>query len=325
MNGKLAAPPLDAPIASAEDYLLYTIACLAAAGAFLLFVLVRLLWNWRTRRLQSRLEMVRSGPEQVVLRRRQSVGRLARLDDGFESLLQQTGLDLTPDQAIAWVILIGCVLAAGAYFASGELWLAALGLAVGAAGVLATFFVYRSIYRARLQNQLPDGIALLARALRSGLSLEQAVSLVGQESAAPLAHEFKKCDAQVKLGLPVNAALESMARQMRTIDFYALVSTIAVFQTSGGNLPTLLDRLANSARDRAQFRAYFRAATALARLSVIPVALTVPVLAIAYYIWTPSYAQSFMSTPNAPLVIGAAILVECLGLYWIYWLLRFDY
>jgi tight adherence protein B len=321
MNPKLPAPLLGLP----DDYAYYVIGGLVAVGAFVLFVLIRLITDARARRLQARMAMIRSPDDVATLRRRQPQGAIEEFDDSFANLLKQTGLDLTPDRGIAWMIFVGCLVGVAVYLLTGLAWLTVIGLSLGAAGVFAVFLAYRTTYRIRLQDQLPDGIALMARALRSGLSLEQAVSLVAHEGAAPLASEFQKCEAQIKLGLPVHTALESMARQLNSVDVNALVSTIAVAQTTGGNLPLLLDRLAASARDRANFRAYFRAATALARISVIPVALTVPVLVVIYFLWTPSYAQPFMASPNAPLVIGAAMVVECIGLYWIYRLLRFDY
>jgi tight adherence protein B len=309
----------------AAGYMLYLIAGVIAVGTFVFFLLVRFVWDARSRRMRERLQMVRSGEEHVILRPREPQGRIARLDNAFDNLIEQTGLELAPDQAVGWMILVGCVLGCIAYVLTSELWLGAAGLLVGAAGVLAIFFIYRLIHRRRLQQQLPDAISLLARALRSGLSLEQAISLAASDSPAPLAGEFKKCDAQVKLGMSVPTALETMAKRLQNIDVHGLVAAVAVFQTSGGDLPVLLDRLAASARDRANLRAHFRAATALSRISIIPLTLLVPVLVIVYLVSPPSYAESFMNSPAAPLVIGGAILAECVGLYWIYRLLRFDY
>jgi tight adherence protein B len=304
-----------------EDYYVYVIGGGLVIAAFVLFVLIRLVVDARARRMPA----VSPADGPVELRRKQPQGSVEEFDAGFENLVKQTGLDLSAEQAIAWMILIGCVAGVVVYLLTGLAWLTVIGASVGALGVLALLFFYRARYRIRLHDQLPDGIALMARALRSGLSLEQAIDLVAQESAAPLAGEFQKVAAQIKLGIPAAAALESMARDVQSVDVNALVSTIAVAQTTGGNLPLLLDRLAASARDRANFRAYFRAATALARIGVIPVALAVPVLAVIYFLWTPSYADAFMASPNAPIVIAAAVVIECLGLYWIYRLLRFEY
>jgi tight adherence protein B len=255
-----------------SDYQIYVIGAFATVGVFLLFALLRFFWERRTRRIQQRLQQTGLQDDPVILRRQQHRGVFARMDHAFDNLVQQTGLDLKPDQAIAWMILVGGVLGVAAYLVREQEWLAVIGFFLGAAGVLVTFFIYRSQYRNQLQEQLPDAIYLLSRSLRAGMSLEQALTLIGADGMEPLAGEFRRCDAQIKLGLPISVALENMARRLQTIDFNALVSTVTMFQATGGNLPLLLDRLAQSARDRASFRAYFRTATALSRVSVIPVA-----------------------------------------------------
>jgi tight adherence protein B len=325
MNPKaIASPPVD-PNSGTDPVMLYVLGGVAFLAVLGLFLLVRYLWELRARRVEGRLAGVRSADEPALLRPRPGTDGRAQLDDGFANLLRQTGLNLNTDQAVAWMILVGCVLAVAGFFLTEDLWPIPIGFILGGVGVLVTFFIYRAIYHGRLQAQFPDAIAFLARALRSGLSLEQAIILVGTESPQPLANEFEVCTGRIKLGAPILAALEAMALRMRTIDFNAFVSTIAIYQTNGGNLPVLLDRLEASARDRANFRAFFRAATAMSRVSMIPLALMVPVITIIYLVWQPGYVQAYLATPAAPLVIGGAILVECLGLYWIYWLLRIDY
>ena len=325
MNPKAAAPAAPDTNGDPEQILYYVLGAIAVAAVLAAFLLIRYLWDLRTRRAKRRLSGVRSVDEPAILRPRPATDGRARLDQGFANLLQQTGLKLTTDQAVAWIVLVGCVVGIAGLLASGDLWPFPVGFILGGLGVVATFFIYRSIYHNRLQAQLPDAIAFLARALRSGLSLEQAILLVGKESPQPLADELEQCTARIKLGAPIHVALEAMARRIQTIDFNALVSTITVYQANGGNLPVLLDRLEASARDRANFRAYFRAATAMSRISIIPLALMVPITLIIFLVWQPGYVQGYLQTPSAPLVIGGAVLVECFGLYWIYRLLRIEY
>jgi tight adherence protein B len=325
MNPKAVPPVAVDPNAGSEQIMLYIVAGVAVAAALAVFFFFRYLWELRTRRVQGRLADVRSADEPVLVRPRPATDGRARFDESFANLLQQTGLQLTTDQAVAWIFLVGCIVAVVCFFVSNELWPLPIGFMLGGIAVVVTFFIYRSIYRNRLQAQFPDAIAFLARALRSGLSLEQAILLVGKESPKPLADEFELCTGRIKLGAPIQSALEAMAQRMQLIDFNAFVSTIAVYQANGGNLPVLLDRLEASARDRANFRAFFRAATAMSRVSMIPLAFMVPIITIIYLVWQPGYVQGYLATPAAPLVIGGAVLVECLGLYWIYWLLRYDY
>jgi tight adherence protein B len=275
--------------------------------------------------MRKRLLNGHADEERILFRREEPKDWAGRIDAAFENLILQTGLDLQPAQAIAWMILVGAVLGVAGWLYRGDFWLAALGFALGGGIVLASFFYYHSNYRNMLQDQLPDSFFLLARSLRAGMSFEQAIELLGKDGIQPLATEFKRCHGQIKLGLPVTVALENMAQRLRMIDVNALVSTISIFQSTGGNLPVMLDRLAASARDRGNLRNYFRAATALARLSIIPIALAVPLILIVYLMWEPDYVHAFIDSYNGRLTLIGAITLEIIGLYWIYRLLRFDY
>ncbi len=87
----------------------------------------------------------------------------------------------------------------------------------------------------------------------------------------------------------------------------------------------LLDRLAVSARDRANLRNHFRTATALARVSIIPIGLAVPAIIFAYLVWQPDYVAAYVDTVNGRLMLVGGVVAECIGIYWIYRLLRFEY
>ncbi|HZZ79959.1 MAG TPA: type II secretion system F family protein [Gemmataceae bacterium] len=303
----------------------YLIGALAAAGAFLLFLLLRSLWETGSQKLNARLKNENADEPTGILRRPRPTDWMGRFDRAFENLILHTGLELKPDQAIGWMILIGGALATGAYFVKDEVWFCAVAFFLGVGLVLGSFFFYRGQYLVKIQDQLPDAIYLLSRSLRAGLSLEQSLELLGNEGIQPLASEFKRCHAQIKLGLPISTALDNMAQELQMLDLNALVSTVSVFLSTGGNLPMLLDRLAASARDRANMRTYFRSATATARVAIIPVALAVPVILIAYIVWEPDYVSSFLETTNGRILMAGGVITEIIGLTWIYRLLRFEY
>jgi len=308
-----------------NENMIYVYGVAAFCLAFVVFVLIRYLWESGEEKLNTRLKNGNKEEERLLVRRQEPTDWAGRTDQAFDNLIMQTGLDLKPNQAVAWMILVGAVVGVAAWLFRGDFWLAALGFCAGAAAVMVSFFYYHSQHRNMLQDQLPDSIYLLARSLRSGMSLEQAIELMGNDGIQPIASEFKRCHAQIRLGLSITLALENMAQRMRMIDFNALVSTVSIFQIAGGNLPLLLDRLASSARDRSNMRIYFRTSTALARISIIPVALAVPVIVIAYVMWEPEYVQAFINSTNGRILLVVAVLAELGGLYWIYRLLRFDY
>lgn len=248
-----------------------------------------------------------------------------QLDKSFNRMITGSGLNVTPEEALGYTFLAGIVLACLLYFFRPELHMLVLGAVVGMGGVLLGFALVRNRNHNRLQEQLPDAFYLLSRSLRAGLSLDQAIMLVGEQGVKPLANEFQRAGAQIRLGLPVPAALENMANRLQTLDFNAFVSTISLYQKTGGNLPLLIDRLAQQTRDRNQFRGYVRTATAMARLTAIALAGAAPLFLLAYLLFEPEYVRAFLRSQTGLLAIFVALALEIVGGLWLYRLLQIEY
>jgi tight adherence protein B len=248
-----------------------------------------------------------------------------RVDQAFEQVVRQTGLGWTPGQALGVMTLAGVVLAGFLLLWRGEVWLMTLGLVVGLVAPLPVLLALRARRRRALQEQLPDVLLLLARSLRAGLSLEQALTTVAELGTRPLADEFRRGVEQIKLGLTVPAALQGMARRLRLADFNVFVTAVTLSRSLGGNLALLLDRVASSTRDRNLFRGYFRTATALGRITGIFLSAAAPVLFLGYALWQPDFVERFVRSTAGLQALGVAIGLEILGIVWMTLLLRVDY
>lgn len=284
-----------------------------------LFLFVRSLTESRSRRLSQRLaEAGEDIDDGLILRADPSKQPLG-------SYLEKTGLEITPDQAFGWMTFVAVLFASVMFLIRPEWWIGLIGLVLGVAAVWFTLSVYRYRYRLQLQDQLPDMIFLIARSLRAGLSLEQALQLVGDQGMEPLASEFRRGNHQIQLGLTIPLAMEITGKRLDIPDFNSLVSTINLYSSTGGNLPLLLDRLAASTRDQNQFRAYFRSATALGRISSMCIAGAGPLFFIGYALFTPDYADFFLTSQVGWMTLGMASFLEIVGLVWLWNIVKIDY
>src|SRR5436309_11440629 len=100
---------------------------------------------------------------------------MERIDDAFSAMIRRTGLNLSPEQAVGVILMVGAAGAAALVLYRDNYWFIAVGLLLGMLFPLAYFLVMQTRWRRRLQEQLPDAFFLLARSMRAGLSLEQAV------------------------------------------------------------------------------------------------------------------------------------------------------
>ncbi len=247
------------------------------------------------------------------------------IDCWFEELVRGTGLGWSVSQALGWVALAGVTLAGAFLLWRGDAWLIGFGMLAGMAVPLAIFLILRARRRALLQSQLPDLLFLLARSLRAGLSLEQALENVAAHGTRPLAEEFRRGVEQVKLGLTVPAALEGIGRRLRLPDFDVFVAVVALHRNMGGNLTLLLDRVASTTRDRNLFRGHFRATTALSRITGYTLAAGAPVIFLGYALWQPDFVSRFFDSMIGVRMLIVALVLEVIGVCWVSWLLRARY
>ena len=199
-----------------------------------------------------------------------------------------------------------------------------IGAAIGIGLTLIVLALYQAQHRRRIQDQLPDIFSMLARSTRAGLTIDQAIELLGQEKKILVAPEFRRASARIELGMPAVSALERMARRVDLVDFEGLVAVVGFHQGTGGNLPLLLDRLASSARDHNQFRTYVRSATALGRTSAIVIGLSTPVILLGYAIVQPDFATLFFQSLYGWTVVAIALGLDLIGVLWLLRLLKID-
>ncbi len=251
-------------------------------------------------------------------------GAADRFDRRFAGLVESSGLDLGVDQVIGLILLCAVGTGAGFYLWRDEPWLALVGFILGLLVPVGALLSMAGRRRRLIQQQMPDAIFLLARSLRAGLGLEQGIHLIAKESAAPLSDELMRVSEQIKLGLTVPVALQSASQRIGVVDFSVFAAVMALQRSTGGQLPTLLDRLAGGVRDRVQYQGHFRSATALGRVTAIALGAAVPLIFLWYVLFQPETVQIFVETPGGVGMLATAFALELVGIIWLYRLLRTD-
>jgi tight adherence protein B len=237
-------------------------------------------------------------------------------------LVAETKSDFTVETAVLLAILIGLALG-GTLFLWRDDWLAgAAGAVAGALFVGGMLLFLRSRRYRAIREQLPDVMELLARAVRAGESLDQAIILAGDSAFQPVATEFRYCASQMKIGLSLESAIRGLVARMPLVETRILAMTLVVQRRRGGNLPATLERLARVFRDRANFIRQFRAATALGRGSAILIALVALGLDAFVILGHSDYTRSLMETNSGRSMLGTAMILQVVGVTWVAWLFR---
>ena len=159
--------------------------------------------------------------------------------------------------------------AAGGLAATAVLGLLAgiVGLAGGLAAPIAALR-FRAVRRQRqFEAELPELLSVWASALRAGRSFAQALDSIVDEAGEPAHTEFRRAQQQVRLGVPVEQALDEMSQRLRSESFELVVLTTDVQRRVGGNVAEIFDQVADTVRRRHQFSARVKALTSMGRLS----------------------------------------------------------
>ena len=166
----------------------------------------------------------------------------------------------------------------------------------------------------RFKKQLPDGLDLIARALRAGHSFTGAMKLAAEEFDDPLGPEFEETLNEINFGVSVPVALKNLATRYDFEEIQYFVTGVTLQRETGGNLAELVEALARLIRERFVFEGKVRVLTAECRLSAV-ILVVLPFL-IAGYIWltNPNFLKPLLSEPVGHLMIVSALVMMTVGI-----------
>jgi tight adherence protein B len=142
-------------------------------------------------------------------------------------------------------------------------------LAAAGAAFLPLAYVRRRRSRrlAKLEQQLPDALDLLGRALRAGHAFGAGLQMIGEEMADPIASEFRMVHDEVNFGVSLEQALSNLSVRAPVTDLRYFVVAVLIQRESGGNLTEVLSNLSRLIRQRLKLFWHVRVLSAEGRMS----------------------------------------------------------
>ncbi len=250
---------------------------------------------------------------------------LGRINQWFERLENENGTDQPPDAVFLWEVAVGLLVGGALYLWQQHVIVGVIGFLVGMTAVTVFFVIQRNRRRRMIQEQLPDVMEILARAVRAGETLDQAIGLVGETVEQPLRNEFVRCSKHLDMGLSMEAAIRSLTRRAPLPETRILAATLMVQRRAGGSLPITLERLARVVRDRISYQRQFRAATAAGRITMILILLAGPLVLTYMWFWQRQYIEAFLTTSQGHFLMIVAVVLQIIGSLWVFSLLKSDY
>jgi tight adherence protein B len=167
------------------------------------------------------------------------------------------------------------------------------------------------------EQQLREVVMALAAGVRAGRSVRGALEEAARDAAPPLSLELERALQSLEVGETLDAALGRLAARLDLPDARLLVTALAIHRRTGGQLPVLLDELAEVIGQRVEARREARALTAQGRASGVVLAI-LPVAFVALLSGTGGDGLgAFYRTPLGAGLLAAGLTCEGLGFAWI--------
>ncbi len=177
---------------------------------------------------------------------------------------------------------------------------------------------------ARFNVQLVDSLSQMSAAFKAGLTLQQAMESIAREVPAPLGQEYGLTIKELKLGLPVEEALENLNKRVGSEDLDLVVTATNVARKLGGNMAEMYEIIAATIRERFRLEGKIKALTSQGKMQAWVVGLMPLFLGIVMNAMRPDLMGPFLRSTFGKIVIAIIIVMEIMGIWLIYKIVDID-
>lgn len=168
----------------------------------------------------------------------------------------------------------------------------------------------RNRRREEFVAQLPEMARIMSNASAAGLAMPRAIELAATELGPPASEIMHRVIDELRLGQPVDRALENLQGRLPSREISVLVSTLVIQQRAGGDTVAALRGMADTLEARKDLRREVKTVMAGAVASGWAVAVIGGLLMLGINVISPGALET-MTQSN----LGRVALITALGLY----------
>jgi tight adherence protein B len=178
-------------------------------------------------------------------------------------------------------------------------------------------FIYvsrkRKLRLRRFEEIFPEALEFVSRSMRAGHAFSVSLEMIHREFQEPVSGEFRRAFEEHNLGLPMEVALQKLAKRVPSLDVHFFVSAVLLQKRTGGNLAEILDKLAYVIRERFKLRGRIRAVSAHGRMTASALSLIPIAVAVLMFYTNPEYVKFFFTDDVGNIMLGAAVALQVIG------------
>lgn len=242
--------------------------------------------------------------------------------DHLDRLLLQSGLEWTVAKLLFVSLLFGLTVYFALSFVAVSLPLH-LGMMLAAVFLPWTYVQWKRNKRLhKMEQQLPDTLDLIGRALRAGHALPSGLKMVGEEMSDPIATEFRITHDEINFGVSMQQALTNLSERVPSTDVRYFVVAVLIQREAGGNLTEVLDNLSELIRNRLKFHAKVKVLTTEGRMSAWVLGLLPFLLVGLLNLVNHDFISVLWTDPAGIKITNTVLAMMAVGAIWLYRLVQ---
>ncbi|HEY6362644.1 MAG TPA: type II secretion system F family protein [Vicinamibacterales bacterium] len=244
---------------------------------------------------------------------------LGQIDAGkrLATWLEQAGTGTTPGAFVVTTLGFGATAAVLAYLFTGQVFAPLAAAPMGAAMPAFWLARRRSSRLRKFEEEFPEALDLLSRAIRAGHAFQTGLGMVAGEMRAPVGPEFKKVFDQQNFGLPLRDAMNGLALRVPLLDVRFFITAVAIQRDTGGNLSEILDNLSHVVRERFKIQRQVRVHSAHGRITGFVLLALPAALGVALSFINADHMKLLWVEQMGRTMLMAAIVMQTVGFVWI--------
>lgn len=172
----------------------------------------------------------------------------------------------------------------------------------------------RSGRRKKLEEQLPEALSLVSNSLKAGFGLLQSLNQAAERLEHPISTELRQTIHEMNIGANADEALLELAERSDSYDLDLVVTAMLIQRSVGGNLSEILDTVSETMRERVRIRGEIQTLTAQQQLTGIVIGLLPVAVGGMFLLISPEYISTLFTTTFGKVMLGAAVLLEAVGI-----------
>jgi tight adherence protein B len=176
----------------------------------------------------------------------------------------------------------------------------------------------------KFEEQLPEALQMMARALRTGYPFTECMKIVSTEMSEPISQEFGMTYEEINYGRNIEVAFALMIERVPSLSLIAMTTAIVIQRETGGNLAEVLLKIGDVLRGRFKLQRRIKTLSAEGMLSAWILLLLPLVLFGLISVGNPDYFKPVYDSPDRMTFLYIFMGMELSAAFWIRRIITID-